>query len=1103
MASTDSRGRRSIEKRVRTSSSIDADSLAPSSEPPADMARPNKRARNYGLMTQTQDSSQALNGEDANASNWLLPGYIKCVRLRDFMCHKNFHLKLGSKLNFIIGSNGSGKSAILTAITVGLGAKATDTSRGSNLKEFIREGCSSARVEIVLSNEGFGSYGKDTYGSEITIARTIKKDGPAAFAIKDESGRIVSTKRRDLQAITDHFSIPVMNPMCFLSQDAARSFLTASTPADKYKHFMRATLLEDTEANLQKAEDTSQKAEDYLIFHAKSVKVLRKEYEDSRRLLEGLRGNQELSRRKKHLQGRLLWLSIAENEKKLHKLQKNGADYQEKIDELDRNQSRVENKIERYNVDQSASEEDLMNAQTKLQEKKQIAEDVRSKLNQIKLDYEAQIRNRTETETLVEQAKCKIRNCNNNINHLEEQLRRQAGGDKKGIERKLTDLQNEMALKDESLLQYSEQLRTAMGEAKELKSNAEKTKEDKERTISFKQRELQNVISGKQNFLFNFDPKMDKVVQVIKRQQFSVPPIGPLGAYVTVKPDFREWTKCIQAYLGNNLGAFVVANGRDSDLLKKILNSHGLKHRPNIITRKFEEFDYSRGKPKIGYPTIVDALEFSAGTEFVLVDVSSIEKILLIKNKDEAMEVLRSSQNANVNRALSIIKENRFLYFLSTKSQNSLKYRGPLRMMTKNSSDDDISYLKRSIHDDERGLAEFIELNRRQLAETQDQINSILDEISSIKSSITEMGRREASLRIELETEIDMGAIEQMQDEKRSYEEAISSYSLTIEEINDRLGSINREAQHLRQSLSEARSQVQESESSLQALKDSCSLRDSNLSKLREDDRRYTQELQRYKEHLEENRRKQDEFNAGIQRQIPDAVVFCSRAIAFGEGMPETKEDTNAELEEVSHRIQDAERRAGISQDQVYELFQKAKMKKEDAERKYSEVDNLIRHLKKSLEKRGMTLNLARADTYLNADTDFRNSLQERNFSGSLDFDYDEKTLNMLMKTPNDDCPRNVDTFSGGEKSFAQTSLLLATWRPMRSRIIALDEFDVYMDQVNRREGTKLIVSKYSRDERTQTIIITPQDIGKMANLDNPEIFIHKMSDPERRNNSS
>ena len=101
-------------------------------------------------------------------------GIIESVDMIDFMCHKYLTFNFGPQVNFIIGEsfllllyrrlrvsghNGSklthcpssmnfkwiqpqigGKSAVLSAITVALGGKATTTGRGSGLKSFVREG---------------------------------------------------------------------------------------------------------------------------------------------------------------------------------------------------------------------------------------------------------------------------------------------------------------------------------------------------------------------------------------------------------------------------------------------------------------------------------------------------------------------------------------------------------------------------------------------------------------------------------------------------------------------------------------------------------------------------------------------------------------------------------------------------------------------------------------------------------------------------------------------------------------------------------------------------------------------------------------------------
>jgi hypothetical protein len=104
-------------------------------------------------------------------------GIIERVEMLDFMCHAYLKFNFGPQINFIIGecsaptvcrsaehgfqisqvtmavsgqshnqhslpdiSRPGGKSAVLTAITVALGGKASVTGRGSGLKSFIKEG---------------------------------------------------------------------------------------------------------------------------------------------------------------------------------------------------------------------------------------------------------------------------------------------------------------------------------------------------------------------------------------------------------------------------------------------------------------------------------------------------------------------------------------------------------------------------------------------------------------------------------------------------------------------------------------------------------------------------------------------------------------------------------------------------------------------------------------------------------------------------------------------------------------------------------------------------------------------------------------------------
>ena len=67
-------------------------------------------------------------------------GIIESVTCINFMCHTKLHVSLGPLINFIIGHNGSGKSAVMTALTLCLGGKATMTNRGQSLKSLIKGG---------------------------------------------------------------------------------------------------------------------------------------------------------------------------------------------------------------------------------------------------------------------------------------------------------------------------------------------------------------------------------------------------------------------------------------------------------------------------------------------------------------------------------------------------------------------------------------------------------------------------------------------------------------------------------------------------------------------------------------------------------------------------------------------------------------------------------------------------------------------------------------------------------------------------------------------------------------------------------------------------
>uniref|UniRef100_A0A453MXJ0 Rad50/SbcC-type AAA domain-containing protein n=1 Tax=Aegilops tauschii subsp. strangulata TaxID=200361 RepID=A0A453MXJ0_AEGTS len=81
-----------------------------------------------------------------------MAGTISRIRLENFMCHSSLDIELGQHVNFITGQNGSGKSAILTALCIAFGCRAKNTQRAATLKDFIKTGCRSLAIAHDTNN---------------------------------------------------------------------------------------------------------------------------------------------------------------------------------------------------------------------------------------------------------------------------------------------------------------------------------------------------------------------------------------------------------------------------------------------------------------------------------------------------------------------------------------------------------------------------------------------------------------------------------------------------------------------------------------------------------------------------------------------------------------------------------------------------------------------------------------------------------------------------------------------------------------------------------------------------------------------------------------
>ena len=97
-----------------------------------------------------------------------------------------------------------------------------------------------------------------------------------------------------------------------------------------------------------------------------------------------------------------------------------------------------------------------------------------------------------------------------------------------------------------------------------------------------------------------------------------------------------------------------------------------------------------------------------------------------------------------------------------------------------------------------------------------------------------------------------------------------------------------------------------------------------------------------------------------------------------------------------------------------------------------------------------------------------------------------------LNVNPDGGKKRTLKTLSGGEKSFAAVALVLALWDVIKCPFRILDEFDVFMDHMN-REATLEIMSKYITTQKVyQYVFLTPLSLDCLEKMKIPKEHVSK-----------
>lgn len=1033
-------------------------------------------------------------------------GVLMQVQIWSFMCHEHFTYELGPQINFVCGKNGSGKSAILTAMIICLGGKASMTNRGGSLKSLIKHGAQQATIVCRIKNEGPGAYQPEEFGNFIDVERSFTRNGTSGYKIKNDKGRIVSTKRGELDVILDYFSLQMDNPLNVLSQDQARSFISSSNTAEKYRFFVKGVHLEQLDRDYKLLGEQIDLIKSRLERTTDDIKALETNMEAAKARAETLKQKEGLRDRLRDLRRQVTWVQVREQESRIADFDRVLAEIDEKIAAKEREVGEIDARLQEAGAENERAHIVTVETEKQLAELSEQKNEAQEKLDEARRELanvKAELRTIRDSMKTSEKS---IERCKVEIQAEQVRLEEVSGG---GAARRLDDLQRARDHKD----QIAKDLKAHTAEGvdgdktvRDLEGVAREKKEarDQAQIETRRQRErLQELKTRDNDQNAAFRPNTDKLLHAIDNEdRWGRKPIGPLGRHVRLSR--AEWSSIVETTLGNNLNSFLTFSKRDADLLGQLKRQVNCDADHIIINDQL----ITPNEPDERFDTILRVLEIdNEHVKKTLIIQNAIEQMLLVPDLEEASRVMYDQGRLQHVRGCFTFNPNTkqrgiFLRYTAhgdpsqdpvTQWPKRPRMRGDIEGLVRAQE----NMIQEAMSQEVAASAALTQANaalvrarnghtrwQKRLSELRQEIDQSEDEIERLQNEVSadnvESGKLD-TLRAQLA---------QLHEEKQ----------LSEEQYKDAIIGQDHKHKRMREEEATLAELEQQRQSLLRAVQ-------SNRNQEREADRRRSYELNEKNNaaaRVDEARGDRAKVGENRQDSMTTLEQFLETARQVSERVNVPDSETYESLSRKYHQMHGEYNRHRAQHGMSFADAKEAEVTAVEAFKNASkdcEHNKLISQmLMDSLSVRKKRWRLFRSLISQHARAAFTHLLWERGYRGTLKINHKDKLMELAVEPESQRQSgqgRGVKTLSGGEKSFTQICLLVAIWEAMGSPIRCLDEFDVFMDSVNRNITVGLIIeAARGSGGKRQHVLISPGSKGDIPMA--PDVRTQELHPPER-----
>ncbi|KAH9904593.1 P-loop containing nucleoside triphosphate hydrolase protein [Xylariomycetidae sp. FL2044] len=1057
--------------------------------------------------TQRLKNRPNLIGDNHAAQNAIIES-ITCI---NFMCHQKLHVTFGPLLNFVVGENGSGKSAVLTAITLCLGGKASATNRGGSLRSFVKEGQEHAILIVKIKNQGDDAFKPEQFGESIIVERHFSKSGSSGFKLKSVTGRIISTKKGDVDDVVDYFCLQVDNPLNILSQDNARQFLNAATPAAKYKYFVMGTQLEQLDNDYQLLQEILDANETKLEEYQENITFLKDKSEKAVKLRDAVSKHAEMRQRSKVYTHQLAWAQVMEQEAILQA--KDGA-----IIDAEQQITNMGGIIEEKSQILDNIDNEIQRAGENLTSIRQEEGEVTDKEKEAKANYESTKRELLTIHTQERDVHGNLDHASTNISDLqakisaeEQRLEQREGGILAAKQKEQEEANQAVKAIEESIATHNSSLPALKREFVEAEENAQRSGEDvetKRREVAALENRVRMLSQSRGDRLAGYDRKMPQLLKSIENDGgFREKPIGPIGSYIQLTQP--KWSGILEKILNPRLNAFVVTSKSDHDRLSGLARKTGVNC--PIIIASARRLGNNLREPDEMFDTVMRVLRFdSPVVRDQLIINDRIEQVLLIEEREEAERVMYDHgppanvascltfNDGNTRKGLRLVWRN-----ANNQSTSPVDPDNNQKPRMKSDVETEIQYQQGSL-EQLRTECRDMESARRVLQQAVQRCSQAVAQHKRHAQKLESDRRRAEATVSAILTELDQfegsdGRLEGLKDALKQAQSQMDHYGNQYGELSVLKAEKNRDVERLKSEFSEMKAAARDFEAKIAKAEERVQRYNESRRVALVEKNAAHERLDMAKVEKENIKRSRDRQAQTVEEYSRQAASVCAERAYIPDG--ETVQSIERKFEAIKDQLRKARNRLGASDEEINNRAAQALEEFRDAKKSHKDLTSLVDGLKKALMDRLAKWRVFQRLISAHARSNFSYLLSERSYRGKLLLDHKAKKLEIQVEpdqTRRTTSGRNTKTLSGGEKSFSSICLLLAIWDAMGSPLRCLDEFDVFMDSVNRAISTNMLITAARRSVGKQFILITPNAIEGRASNDE-DVKIIRLSDPRQR----